>query len=431
MLIDNYNSFNRNFDFLSNYSSPSPFTKRKKYYETTIKKSNCDKEFSNFDSNSLINALRNFSVKFKLDDKKILKDYKFVISFDELISIIIYSLESQKHLNDLRLEESESINNFTHNFINNISNYIYSYEKVEKIDNITKIPNKIKSPSNKENININTKRNKNKKPSLIQSSSCLFNAKMPKIKQCKKREKKKINYQNNLQNNKSTNNHNINNTTTNNNTNNNKINNNNKSNDIYSNEIQNYTSTYFKRKNFKNLSNVFSPVKKSFKKEQAIKVTTTRTNKSAERRRVKSHYNNYLQNENKESSNNLNKSTERRKSTKIENNSKISIFTACEFLRSSSYILKNRNKDFNNNEKTFDKINKNDSNNSNNNIKKEDKEKKIIYYNQNINLGIKRRVIRGNVPRPSNLASKLLEKGIKYIADFNGLNEEESRKKHY
>jgi hypothetical protein len=89
------------------------------------------------------------------------------------------------------------------------------------------------------------------------------------------------------------------------------------------------------------------------------------------------------------------------------------------------------NKDFNNNEKIFDKINKNDSNNSNNNIKKEDKEKKIIYYNQNINLGIKRRVIRGNVPRPSNLANKLLEKGIKYIADFNGLNEEESRKKHY
>ena len=77
------------------------------------------------------------------------------------------------------------------------------------------------------------------------------------------------------------------------------------------------------------------------------------------------------------------------------------------------------------------KMDKNDSNNSNNNIKKEDKEKKIIYYNQKINLGIKRRVIRGNVPRPSNLASKLLEKGIKYIADFNGLNEEESRKKHY
>ena len=115
------------------------------------------------------------------------------------------------------------------------------------------------------------------------------------------------------------------------------------------NKLKNVTCLVFQiqnlEENFKNLSNVFSPVKKTFKKEQAIKVTTTRTNKSAERRHVKSQYNNYLQNENKESSNNLNKSTDRRKSTKIENNSKISIFTACEFLRSSSYILKNRNKD--------------------------------------------------------------------------------------
>ena len=50
-------------------------------------------------------------------------------------------------------------------------------------------------------------------------------------------------------------------------------------------ETNNYTKSYFRRKNYKNLTNIFSPIKKSQNKENnKIKVTKTRLNKSAERR---------------------------------------------------------------------------------------------------------------------------------------------------
>ena len=427
MFVDYFNSFNSNFEALSNSNS---FTdKGKTYYETTIKKKKIN-SFSHInESNSLLNALRKFSVKFELNDKKIFKDYKFVISFDELISLIRYSLESQIKLNNFLEDKSENIKAFTDEFINNISNYIYSYEKVEKITPISKFSNKIKFSSNKENININTDRtnrtNKvtNKKPScLVKSSSCWVNHGTTKIKQNKKKSTFIRNFQTNLKNNKTTNNSN-------------KANNNtniNKNKNINSDEANNNTKSYFRRKNYENLSNIFSPIKKLNTKDSKIKVVKTRMNKSTERRdNHKSPYNDYFKN-NKESSQkiNPNKSMEKRNNNKSdekkENESKpISIFSACEYLKSSSFVLKNKNNDENNTEK---KINYN-SVNSMNNSKNEDK--KVVYYDRNMTLGIRKKIIKANVPRPSNYANKLLEKGIKFITDFNGLKEEEQRKKYH
>ena len=93
-------------------------------------------------------------------------------------------------------------------------------------------------------------------------------------------------------------------------------------------------------------------------------------------------------------------------------------------MKSSSFILKNKNKskEFNTQgEKSSNDIKRDYSSN---------KDKKTVYYNQNMTLGVKKQYIKGNVPRPSNYANKLLQSGIKFITEFNGLKEEEM-KKHY
>ena len=64
----------------------------------------------------------------------------------------------------------------------------------------------------------------------------------------------------------------------------------------------------------------------------------------------------------------------------------------------------------------------------NNNINKN--KSKQTYYNQYPNFGIKKQILGKNIIKPSNMANKLLQKGIKYINDFTNLKEEESKKKY-
>ena len=46
-------------------------------------------------------------------------------------------------------------------------------------------------------------------------------------------------------------------------------------------------------------------------------------------------------------------------------------------------------------------------------------------------LGVKKKVIINNMPKPSNLANKLLQNGRKFITEFNGIKEEERKKQFY
>ena len=407
MFVNNYIFSNSSLDILSSNNSASK--KRKIYYETTIKKKIRD-NFSIFNnSNLLINAVRNFSVKYELNDKKIFTDYKFVISFDDLISLIKYSLESQKTLNEFEIEETNKINKFTKNFIKNISNYINSYEKVEKINPVLK--NKPKFTLTNANINFNTHKINNKKSSNnIKSPSCRIDLTKTKMKLPKKKENINQNYQTNLKNNKSSFNG--------------KLNICSKPNKLKkeenSNDEQNYTNTYFKRKKYKNSLNLFSPKNKQKNKENSIKVKKTHLNNSARRRRNNRGYftelNNNIESTNKS---NLTKSVEKRKTFESykSDGKQMSIFTACEFLRSSSFVHKNQNKNGNDNNENNEKKIKYNSNKTNKEIKLGD-DKNVWYYN-------------GKAPKPTNFASKLLEKGIKYITDFNGLKEEEQKKKYY
>ena len=420
MLIDDYNSNNINQNILQRNESFR--LKKKLYYETAIKNKSNNNFFIDIDSNTLINALRNFSVKYELEDKKIFKEYKFVILFDELISLIRYSLESQKKLYEYEQDEDGDIKNFTHDFINTISNYINSYEKVEKINPASNLNMEMKSSTNKENISINSYKDKTRKSlNIIKSPSCKVDIKKTKIKKLKKKPtlNKTKNYHTNLKSNKSTINTNNNNNTINPTNINKKIEDNN-------NNIQE-TKYYFKRKNYQKLSSIFSPVKIVQTKNQFKKESNIRINKSAERRHIKTSFTSHFQNKESLKKINPNKSIEKRHkniSEKKTENKPLSTYTLGDFLKSSSFILKNKNKskEFNTQgEKSSNDIKRDYSSN---------KDKKTVYYNQNMTLGVKKQYIKGNVPRPSNYANKLLQSGIKFITEFNGLKEEEM-KKHY
>ena len=93
---------------LNKYDIISPnsiyYEENKQYFNTTIKKiikiKNSNIKDINLFINLLINALKYFSVKYELNHRKIIKAQKFVITFDELISLIRFTLESQRQLNN-------------------------------------------------------------------------------------------------------------------------------------------------------------------------------------------------------------------------------------------------------------------------------------------------------------------------------------------
>ena len=385
---------------------------KKQYYNTTIKKKKPVNDRDSKNQNLLINILKNFSVKYELDEK-IPKSYKFVLSFDELISLIRFTLESQIKLNKNLKEDSEIINTISQEFINNLNNYIYSYEKVEKISQNTKSKKNVKSPSNKENCSINSNKGRNTKLIRIISkpSSSWIDGKKPK------------NNQNNQ-------------------------------------NIKDEYQTHTKNKNFHNPSNSIQTSRSYYRRNNGTKLFSPENNKIKEKikknektqkkllnRTTDKRHNSILSDLSSNTNTNdnltkrkINKSTGKRKSLKMEQNKKenksLSIYTACENLKSSSFILKTKNREITNIEKCDKKENDKKNNyESNNNIynetKKEKENKKVIYYNQNMMLGVKKKVIISNMPKPSNLANKLLQNGRKFITEFNGIKEEERKKQFY
>ena len=397
----------------------------KRYYNTTIKKKKLVKSVTINNQNLLLDNLKDFSVKYEMDEKLISKDIKFIITFDELISLIRFTLESQIKINEHSKDESDYLKTLSKDFINNLNYYIFSYEKVEQMQkSISK--NKNVSNSNKENISINgnNKRNQKSLCSIISKSPSYW-VEEQKPKNNNKNNKNKVTHKE-------------------------KSNLNNRTNKYKSNNIEN-TNSY--RKNV--VHKLFSPKNDDrFKNKFAKKENKT---KHALNRSVVKRYSTILS----ESSNNnkrkkLNKSDEKRKSAIIDKNKKtvnknLSIFTACENLKSSSFILKNKNRSFfstehydkndkknnnnynsNSNINISQKIKKNSNSNSNSYLNMSKKSnRKIVYYDHNLNLNVKKQIIMGNVFKPSTFANKLLQNGMKYITEFNGIKEEERKKQFY
>ena len=351
-------------------------------------KSMMDAKYSSLNkSNVLLNALKDFSVKYDLDDRKIMSSKKFILSFDDLISIIKFTLEFQiKIYNSLNLKDY--LNEITQDFINNLSYYIFSYEKVD----ISKSSQNIKNNQNNFYINDNTYNNNenNKKNKKLLNQTQTFAS----HNEGKKR--KNENDASFISKNKSKNEH-----------------------------LQNARSYFIIGNNNKLSPNKNNKTKDKKKEEINNK---NKVNKSVEKR--KTCLIDYEHNEDNDKKKRANKSTEKRRATKNEKGAEnkrnsLSIFTACENIRASNSILKNtKSRRLSGIEPTKNKMN---INNYNTNTRKDDK---IVYYDQNMNIGVKKQIITNNVIRPSNMANKLLQKGIKYITDFKDMKEEENKKKH-
>ena len=318
-------------------------------------------------SNILLNALKDFSVRYDLDDRKIMKSKKFLLSFEDLISLVKFTLEFQIKINN-SLNLKDYLNEISQDFINNLSYYVFSYEKIDTNKN-----NNVNINYNTYNNNLNNKRNE-KQINIIQTP---INYQSEILK--KKKSEEDFSFLNNK-----------------------------------SNYLQNIKSYYTTQKKVARNNNG----KTKEKKMEEIS-NKKRVNKSVEKRRnvYMSEFDNKDNNEENKKNGKANKSTEKRRNN---NNNKadksnlnnLSIFTACENLkytksRRFSCIEQKRNK----NNLNYYTINNN---------RKDDNNK-----------GVKKQIISNNVIRPSNMANKLLLKGIKYITDFRDLKEEESKKKKY
>ena len=389
------------------------YNENKKYYNTTIKKKKL-KKLPNKNNNQdlLIDSLKNFSVKYEIDENKNSKDIKFIITFDELISLIRYTLESQIKLDKILKDETEDLNTLSKDFINELSLYIFSYEK----ESIKKTNNKNnKSISNKENINSNSGKGRKKK------SLCNIISKSPSYWV----EEKKSKNDKNEKNDKNDKNDNIQkkskNEISNNNINDKKNNNNN--NNILG------SRSYYKR----NLDNkLFSP-KNANNKAKFENKKKNYLNKSVEKRH-NSKISDISNNKDNSKKKKLNNSAARRNSVRADKNKNnkntLSIYTACQNLKSSSFILGSKTHNISSTEYyNKQETKKNNNYNSNYDIGKcKSKEKNIVYYDHKLKLDVKRQIIVGNILKPSSFANKLLQNGRKFITEFNGIKEEERKK---
>ena len=340
----------------------------KNTYNDSILKSLKESQYLyNNKSNVLLNSLKEFSNRYDLDDRKIMKSKKFLISFNDLISVIKFALEFQIKINH-SLDEYQ--NEISQDFINNLSYYIFSFEKID-----TNKQNECNYNYNKYNNNYNTSNKKEKTNKII-----------------KNEEEKQNNMKNKML----------------------KISNTNKNISVKRNQYL----------------NIKSPINKRFQnKISGYGMNKSRMNNKSAEKRSKGNIHLTLDfSRNKDNNKKLlNKSTEKRRNikpkvkdkdlNKNKNTNSFSIFTAIENLKNSSFIIKAKNSR---------KLSITEQNNEN----KNNNTKRNTYYNQYQNNGIKKQIISNNLIRPSNMANKLLQKGIKYINDFTNMKEEESKKKY-
>ena len=321
----------------------------KNTYNDSILKSLKESQYTSPNkTNILLNSLKEFSNRYDIDDRQIIKSKKFLISFNDLITLIKFALEFQIKINN---SINEYINEISQDFINNLSYYIFSFEK---IDTCKQNQNKFNSNNN----NIKTIHKKN----IINHVA-------------NKNEEKK----------------------------------NNKMNDSYKNKNQ---SGYLEIKRPLNRNNINKKKESEYKKN----------NKSVEKRTRSNTYFTLDLSKNESNKNKkLNKSTEKRRKinkkesekdlNKNKNTNSLSIITVCENLKNSNFIINPKKQ----RKSSCAEINRT----------------KNTYENQYQNIGIKKRIISNNIIKPSSMANKLLQKGIKYINDFKNMKEEESKKRYY
>lgn len=386
------------------------FDEQDYYNDSNEKNKNESRYLGSKKSNTLINALKEFSVRFNIDDKKSIKPQKFIVTFDDIITLVKFSIESQIKINN-SLNVKDYLNEISQDFTNNLNYYIFSYEKYDPNKNnnyINNIHNNTYNTNTFTNFNYtnsNTKRNKN---TLNQTHTPTYvGNKKRKAEECKRNEERFDNLRNNKIRSK--------------------------------NEFLKNTKSYCRVNINNNNKQIISPTNKSkIKEKKKDNLNRSFVNRSAQKRNTTfisdfSHSNIEDNSRNRK----LNKSIGKRKTVKNDNlgaNNKrnsLSIYTACEHIRGSSFLLRNsksRKLSCIDHNKTANNFYLNTSVDERRKVKDD---KKVVYYDQNLNLGIKKKIISNNIIRPSNMANKLLQRGIKYLTEFMDLKEEESKKKHH
>ena len=82
-------------------------------------------------SNILLSSLNDFSNKYNSDDRKILSNKKFLLTFNELISLIKEAIQTQVKIYETDANQIETLKNLTQDFINDLSYNIFSFDKIE------------------------------------------------------------------------------------------------------------------------------------------------------------------------------------------------------------------------------------------------------------------------------------------------------------
>ena len=372
--------------------------------------------------NYLLKALHDFSNRYDMDARNILTGKKFLLSFNEIISLIKDVIDYQSKIIELDISEKEKIQEISQDYINNLSYTIFSFDKIDILNYSTK--GKINSKHN-QIYNNHTLYNKKYSKTLprFSFSNSIMTTNNNKEEIPDKDNKSKSKYSNYLKENE---NQRIK---------INKIENENKkekksqrkevnSNNYNSKSIKKYkiniNNKEIKRQNSQNLK-IYDKTK-----NRELK------NKNEERKAIKREDTNNKINKNKKITNlktkiyasniksnyNIPKTT--KNPTKKESNGQIEYA-----LKNNSVILRSYSANINNRN---NKLSIMDNYNSLNDL-----EKKIL----DSQLTKEGYIIKGkinifnNVPKPSILANKLLESSIKYINDYNGVNEEEKKRNNY
>ena len=370
----------------------SPISIEQKHQETKSTFSGSIKPLKKL--NYLIKVIQDFSKRYNSDSMNALTDKKFLLSFNQIISLINEVIDYQNKIIELESSEKEKMQNISQDFINKLSYTIFSYEKVEILNNEKnkyksnkKIRNqilynkKISKPQprfnfsnsniiSNNNIEEDVKKNNNTMSKYFSSN---YIAETNNI-QIKTKKKDEIKEKNKL--------HKV---------------------------IKCYNSNIRSYKNYKTEGN------KNFKKEEKIKINKNKNLKIISTTfyttNIKENYNNpkTTRNSEKKQLNTFNSHLD----YSLKNNSVI--------LRSSSL----KNKSYKENETNIMAYNFYNTFN--------DFEQKLLD-SQPVKEGyiIKGKInIFSKVPKPSILANKLLECSKKYINDYNGVNEEERKKNRF
>lgn len=394
----------------------SPISIEQKHQETKSTFSGSIKPLKKL--NYLIKGIQDFSKRYNSDSMNALTDKKFLLSFNQIISLINEVIDYQNKIIELESSEKEKMQNISQDFINKLSYTIFSYEKVEILNNEKnkyksnkKIRNqilynkKISKPQprfnfsnsniiSNNNIEEDVKKNNNTMSKYFSSN---YIAETNNI-QIKTKKKDEIKEKNKLH----------------------------KVIKCYNSNIRSYINdkkiinndktvrSFFNKKKNKKLK-IQTEGNKNFKKEEKIKINKNKNLKIISTTfyttNIKENYNNpkTTRNSEKKQLNTFNSHLD----YSLKNNSVI--------LRSSSL----KNKSYKENETNIMAYNFYNTFN--------DFEQKLLD-SQPVKEGyiIKGKInIFSKVPKPSILANKLLECSKKYINDYNGVNEEERKKNRF